>query len=221
MLDESEHLEMIEGSWGFLRTVFSRLNENGANYLLIVAGKLGLFEKIKEIFSPMERFFYPWEIGPLSKSEVKEMISKPFLEVDRTVSKDVLENIFNLSAGFPYVTQVIGFHLYESEETRIDMKIFNEKWPEITDRLEVQLFKSRYEVASPREREVLRKMSDSPSSNHNAQDLSKKMTISNRQISSIFGSLVKKNCLMKTSFGNFILFHPLFGEYIKKRYDIK
>ena len=97
------------------------------------------------------------------------------------------------------------------------MKIFNDKWPEIINRLDVQLFKSRYGIASPREREVLRKMADSPSSNHNAQELSKKMTMSNRQISSIFGSLVKKNCLMKTSLGNFILFHPLFGEYIKKR----
>ena len=221
MLDEAEHLEMIEGSWSFLRTVFSRLNENGANYLLIVAGKLGLFEKIKEIFSPMERFFYPWEIGPLSKSEVEEMMSKPFFEVDGTVSKDVLEKIYTLSAGSPFVIQVIGFHLYESGENQIDMMKFNEKWPEIIDRLEVQLFKSRYGVASPREREVLRKMADSPSSNHNAQDLSIKMTMTNKHISTNFGSLVKKNCLMKTSLGNFKLFHPLFGEYIKKRYSAK
>ena len=115
--------------------------------------------------------------------------------------------------------QVIGFNLFDSDSNKIDMKLFDEKWDEILDRLEVQLFKSRYDAASPRERELLRQMSESPSLAYNALELKKIMSMSNKQISFTFGQLVKKNCALKISLGNFRLFHPLFGEYVKKRYD--
>jgi hypothetical protein len=57
LLDEAEHLQEIKGAWGFLRSVFTRVSEQGWRYMLVVSGKLGLFRSIKGIFSPMERFF--------------------------------------------------------------------------------------------------------------------------------------------------------------------
>jgi len=215
MLDEAEHLEQIDGSWSFIRTVFSRLSENGANYLVIVAGKLGLFNKISEIFSPMERFFYPTVIGQLSKEEVR-IISRPFREIGGSIAGNVADKVYNLSSGFPFVVQVMGDHLFESGEKNVDMRFFNSKWPEMQDRLEVQLFKSRYENASPREREVLHEMAKNPSTSHCAKDLGSRLSMKNNQVSYIFGQLIKKNSLMKVGLGSFKLFHPLFGEYIIK-----
>src|SRR5208337_518286 len=77
MLDEAEHLQNIDGAGGFIRSVFTRLLENNHHYLVIISGKLGLFSNIKEIFSPMERFFFPREISLLSQEETIEAIEKP------------------------------------------------------------------------------------------------------------------------------------------------
>lgn len=216
MLDEAEHLEGIEGSWSFLRTVFSRLTENGLNYLLIVAGKLGLFSKIKEIFSPMERFFYPFELGPLSMDEVKEAITKPFKKIGRTVTQEVIDSIFKFSIGYPFIVQVFGFHLFNTGNSLIDKSTLEENLPNIMDRLDAQIFKSRYDSASPQELKILRKIADEPYNSHNAKNLSKKSPIKSKQISAILINLVKKNCLNKIKHGEYVIFHPLFAEYVKK-----
>ena len=93
MLDEAEHLQSIDGAWGFIRSVFTRLLEKKHNYLIVVSGKLNLFKNIKEIFSPMERFFFPKEIGNLNKEETIEAIEKPLTENNVSISNEV-KNLF-------------------------------------------------------------------------------------------------------------------------------
>lgn len=72
LIDEAERLEPVDGSWGFLRSVFTRTAEEDTGYMLVVSGKLGLFKEIKEPFSPMDRFFTPIEVMPMKLEEVRE-----------------------------------------------------------------------------------------------------------------------------------------------------
>lgn len=217
MLDEAEHLEKIDGSWSFIRSVFSRLTENDINYLIIVAGKLGLFSKIKEIFLPMERFFYPWELEPLTKKEVEDALIIPFHKYEKNLTQEVTDVIYELSQGFPFIVQVFGFHLFGSDHVLITKKILDEQLQDIMNRLDVQVFKTRYESAGPQELIILKVISEDPLKKHTAKELNKITKIKSNRITNILISLVMKSCLKKTGYGEYMIFHPLFAEYVKRR----
>ena len=77
MLDEAEQLEHIRGSLQYLRNTFSRLAEEKCGYMLLLSGKLSLFQRLKEIHSPLARFFNPVSLSTLSSEESREAIDKP------------------------------------------------------------------------------------------------------------------------------------------------
>jgi len=79
MLDEAEQLEHIEGSLQFLRNTFSRIAEEKMNFMLLLSGKLSLFRKIKELHSPLARFFNPISLSELNLEESIEAIEKPLI----------------------------------------------------------------------------------------------------------------------------------------------
>src|SRR5208337_5026285 len=156
--DEAEHLQNIDGAGGFIRSVFTRLLENNHHYLVIISGKLGLFSNIKEIFSPMERFFFPREISLLSQEETIEAIEKPMTENQREIVEQVKKQLVEYTDGHPFIIQVFGFYLFESGKRKIDEDLFQKELPKIQKRLEIQVFKDRFDAASPKERLILKFM---------------------------------------------------------------
>jgi len=216
MLDEAEHLQNIEGAWGFIRSVFTRLLENGYHFCIIVSGKLGLFKNIKEIFSPMERFFFPKEIDLLIPQETIEAIEKPMSSEGITVTDEVKKMLVEYTDGHPFIVQVFGFYLFESGKSKIDKKAFEEQLSIILDRLKAQVFKDRFDSASPDERRILEILSNSRKKVFKVADilpfLKKKNVPYTRNL---LERLVKKDCLRKVGPGQYALFHRLFGLYVK------
>jgi AAA+ ATPase superfamily predicted ATPase len=109
LIDEAEYLQSITGAWSFLRSVFTRVSEQDAGYMLVVSGKLGLFRGIKEIFSPIERFFTPLEIMPMSEEEVGETLQKPLKQsLKARIDVNAIGRIVQYSGGHPYIVQTLA-----------------------------------------------------------------------------------------------------------------
>jgi len=212
MLDEAEHLQSIDGAWGFIRSVFTRLLEKKHNYLIVVSGKLNLFKNIKEIFSPMERFFFPKEIGNLNKEETIEAIEKPLTENNVSISNEVKNLFAEFTDGHPFVIQVFGYYLFELGEKTIDLGLFNEELPRILDRLRVQVFQDRYYSASPSEKKILDYMANSTKTVFRPTEIKKHFNFKNPR--TLMSRLVKKDCLRKKGVGKYMLYHKLFKSYI-------
>lgn len=216
LLDEAEHLRAIDGGWSFLRSVFTRVGEQGGRYMLVVSGRLGLFAGIKEKFSPIARFLVPVYLKPMTAEEVKEVLEKPLLSFNRQITKDGVERVSELSAGHPYVVQVFGFYLFEDGATKIDADTVQRILPRVSSRLSGQLFEDRFDAASGAEKRVLLSMAEirSPVS---PKDVSKRTGMSEQDTPQIIRRLVGKDCLRKVERGKYVLFNPLFGDYVKGR----
>lgn len=213
MLDEAEHLQNIEGAWGFLRSVFTRLVENDHHFFVIVSGKLGLFKDIKEIFSPMERFFFPKGISVFNSEETSEAIEKPMTENHVSIVDEVKGSIAEYTDGHPFIIQVFGFYLFELREKKIDSEIFQRELPNILERLKVQVFQDRYYSASPKEKMVLDFMASSEESVFRPVEIGNSLKIENPSQS--MHRLVEKDCLRKIGYGEYTLFHKLFKQFIR------
>lgn len=216
LLDEAEHLRAIEGGWSFLRSVFTRVGEQGGRYMLVVSGRLGLFAGIKEKFSPIERFLVPVDLKPMSADEVKEVLEKPLLSFSRKITKDGVERVSELSAGHPYVAQVFGFYLFEDGATKIDANTVQKVLPRVGARLSGQLFKDRFDSASNAEKRVLLSMAETHSP-VSPKDVSKRTGMSAKDTPQIVSRLVGKGCLRKVERGRYVLFNPMFGDYVMGR----
>jgi len=218
LLDEAEHLQEIKGAWGFLRSVFTRVSEQGGRYMLVVSGKLGLFKGIKEIFSPMERFFTPLEVKPMMLEEIKEVLEKPLAPLSRRIDGESVRRIAQLSAGNPYVVQTFGFYLFEEGTASIERKTIEKVLPRVMTRLSSQLFRDRFEESSELERRVLLTMSTMPSST-SPKGLTKESRMSPKVLPQLLRRLVDKGCVRKVERGRYSLFNPLFGDYVKIRME--
>jgi Cdc6-like AAA superfamily ATPase len=147
MIDEAEQLASITGSLEFLRNTFSRLGERNANYCVVISGKLGLFQTVSEVFSPLERFFSPISLNPFTKEEVVEAIEKALEGEPMKFSGEVIDRINNESEGQPYVVQIFGYWLYEAAEqkeiAKVDLKVFEDAREKVYSVLQMQLFQRR------------------------------------------------------------------------------
>jgi hypothetical protein len=213
MLDEAEHIQNIKGAWGFIRSVFTRLLENDYHFYIIVCGKLGLFRNIKEIFSPMERFFFPRKISLLKANETIEAIEKPMKNNGISITEEVKKSLVEYTDGHPFIIQVFGFYLFELGERIIDAKLFQKELPNIFERLKIQVFSDRYNSASPQELKILNFMALSEVNVFKPAEIQKSLKIKN--VKNLLRRLVKKDCLRKVGRGEYTVFHKLFKLYIR------
>ena len=224
LLDEAEHLQNIQGSWSFLRSALTRVSEEDAGYMLVVSGKLTLFRGIKEIFSPVERFFTPLEVMPMTMSEVREALEKPLEQsLALRIDSKAIESVFRYSGGHPYIVQTFGLYTFEETMKKgvkaIDSKSIVEVLPRVMTRLSSQIFRDRFDKTSTLERKVLLSICDLGETTDNAEFSPQQINLNGGKYSIrvVLGRLVEKDCLIKRERGRYSLFTPLFSEYVKAR----
>ena len=213
MLDEAEHIQSIKGAWGFIRSVFTRLSENDHHFLVVVSGKLSLFKEIKEIFSPMERFFYPRELGLLSAEETIEAIEKPLAGMGIKITKEVKNHVVDYTDGHPFIIQVFGNYLAQIGQKTIDLELFKAELPKILERLKIQVFRDRYNSASDKEKKIPNFMASSQ------KDMFQPIEIINglkmKKVYEELRRLLQKDCLKKVERSKYTFFHKLFKTYLQ------
>lgn len=217
MLDEAEHLDRIDGSLPFLRNIFSRLSEDQASFMLILSGKLNLFRRIKELHSPLARFFNPISLSEFSPEESLEAIEKPLRVAGYRITPEVKELIAKTSEGHPYIIQVFGFYLCEKAPERvIDRRVYDAALPVIMTGLTKQLFEDAYTTASPQEQRVLQAMAREGQATLDFSVIVKGSRLPANKVAYLLNRLHEKDCIRKVARGQYRLFHSLFKEYLKQ-----
>ncbi|MDP2789118.1 MAG: hypothetical protein Q8O46_03665, partial [bacterium] len=216
MLDEAEQLEHIEGCLQFFRNTFSRIAEEKMNFMLLLSGKLSLFRKIKEIHSPLARFFNPVSLSELNSEESIEAIEKPLSSSNFKFTDEVKNKIVESSQGHPYIIQLFGFYLCEKATSQIiNGNTYKASFPMIMDSLSKQLFEDYYHTSSPLEQKILRAIAEEKESVLDFSLIVKKVTQPPNKVSNLLNRLCEKDCLKKVSRGHYRLFHNLFREYLR------
>lgn len=213
MLDEAEHLEPVTGSLHYLRNVFLRLSESRCGYMLVLSGKIGLFRQIKELHSPLARFFTPITLGPLEPEEAKDAIRKPLMDNGIRVDAKVFEEILKDSEGHPYVIQVIGYVLYESGKKSITPDDYDALRHAFMKHLADQMFADMLDASSAEERRILITLAKKRGA-VSLKEIAKAAGKKPSHVGSLLTRLVERNCIKRVGRGKYTLFHTLFGEYV-------
>jgi len=192
-----------------MRSVFQSLALRDVNFMLCITGPTALFVKIRTLAEPFARFFDKYELKSFSLDETKEAITLPLNveKIDVKMDEKVIEKIYELSKGHPYFIHFIMRDVLDTGSNKITFEDFEKLYPKIFLHMGKSKFSSDLEIASDKEKEMLFKIASAYES-VSFSDLGK-------QYRSSLYRLEEKGLITKTQRGKYLLYHPLFREYLR------
>jgi hypothetical protein len=176
-----------------------------------------------------ERLFHYQRIDRLDRTAADRALSAPAKEEDAEFTPEALEAMFAATGGYPYFIQAYGKEVWElaprSPVTADDVAVAA---PAAQNELAVGFFGSRYDRATPGEREYLRAMADA--AEQHPDDGSAADSVPTAAVAALLGrtpqslspardTLMKKGLIYSGERGRIAFTVPHFGRYLREHHD--
>jgi hypothetical protein len=175
-----------------------------------------------------ERLFRYQRIDRLGREEADRALTAPALDEDAAYAEDALAAMYAATGGYPYFIQAYGKVVWDlaprSPITAEDVAVAA---PEAEGELAVGFFGSRYERATPGEREYLRAMADAAVAiaEQGEEALDEIQSVPTSEVAAALGkkpqslspardSLLKKGLIYSGERGRIAFTVPHFGRYL-------
>ena len=122
VFDEFQEIENLEIE-NKLRSIIQN-HSNKVSYIFLGSKK----SIIQAIFSDIKRPFYKSVkhliLNPINKEEWNKCIKEDFKKTNKIIDDVFIDNIFNITKGFPYYTQEICYEIWELTDKKVNEEIF-------------------------------------------------------------------------------------------------
>ncbi|WP_344310720.1 ATP-binding protein [Fodinicola feengrottensis] len=219
-IDEMQDLSTVDVS--ALCAACHELSQNGAPLVVVGAGLPHLPSVLSASKSYSERLFRYVRIDRLDRTAADHALIAPAKREDASWTDEALDAMHEISGGYPYFVQAYGKaawdHAPASPITAEDVSVAA---PEADAELAVGFFGSRYERATPAEREYLRTMATV--GEHTAgeavptADLATSLGRKPSSLSPARDGLIKKGLIYSAERGSIAFTVPHFGRWLRSR----
>jgi hypothetical protein len=194
------------------------LSQSGAPLVVVGAGLPHLPAVLSASKSYSERLFRYVRIDRLDRSDADHAVVTPIEREEAGITSDALDTLFSVSGGYPYFVQAYGKAAWDaavrSEIAEEDVRLAA---PEAEQELAVGFFGSRYERATPAEREYLRAMAELAGGRDEPTPTARVAEYLERRASSLSparDALIKKGLVYSGERGQIAFTVPHFGRYL-------
>ncbi len=216
LIDEMQDLRPDDVS--ALCAACHELSQSRAPLVVVGAGLPHLPSVLSASKSYSERLFRYVRIDKLERAEADRALSVPAAFEDAKFDDEALDALYVASGGYPYFVQAYGKAAWDAAPTSpITLQDVTVAAPDAAAELAVGFFGSRYERATPGEREYLRAMAeladgrDEPVGTATvAEHLARKPS----SLSPARDSLMKKGLVFSAQRGHIAFTVPHFGRYL-------
>lgn len=204
------------------------LSQSALPVIVVGAGLPHLPAVLSASKSYSERLFRYNRIDRLSREEAVRALQNPAADEDAEWAQDALEAMYAATGGYPYFIQAYGKEVWDlaprSPITAEDVRVAA---PDAEEELAVGFFGSRYERATPGEREYLRAMADLGAQQVEAgQEVDEVGSVATADIAAHLGrkpqslspardALLKKGLIYSGERGRIAFTVPHFGRYLR------
>ena len=205
------------------------LSQSALPVIVVGAGLPHLPAVLSASKSYSERLFRYTRIDRLSREQAERALQLPAEDEDATWSPEALSAMYAATGGYPYFLQAYGKEVWdlapESPITAEDVRVAG---PEAEAELAVGFFGSRYERATPGEREYLRAMADLAAQRvETGEEIDEIESVATADIASHLGrkpqslspardALLKKGLIYSGERGRIAFTVPHFGRYLRE-----
>ncbi|HEU5473045.1 MAG TPA: AAA family ATPase [Actinophytocola sp.] len=194
------------------------LSQSGAPLVVVGAGLPHLPAVLSASKSYSERLFRYVRIDRLDRADADLAVLAPVARENAGITPGALAALFEASGGYPYFIQAYGKAAWDAAPadpiTEEDVAVAA---PEAESELAVGFFGSRYERATPSEREYLRAMAEMTEGKGDSAGTSDIAVYLGRKPSSLSparDSLIKKGLIYSAERGRIAFTVPHFGRYL-------
>ncbi|MEU4801619.1 ATP-binding protein [Actinosynnema sp. NPDC023587] len=199
------------------------LSQSGAPLVVVGAGLPHLPAVLSASKSYSERLFRYVRIDRLSREDADRAVLAPVEREEAGIADEALDALFDASGGYPYFIQAYGKAAWDAAPadpiTPVDVAVAA---PEADVELAVGFFGSRYERATPAEREYLRSMAeltDGKDAGVNTAQVAEHLGRKPSSLSPARDSLIKKGLVYSAERGQIAFTVPHFGRFLLGRED--
>ncbi|MFE9744401.1 AAA family ATPase [Saccharothrix saharensis] len=199
------------------------LSQSGAPLVVVGAGLPHLPAVLSASKSYSERLFRYVRIDRLSREDADRAVLAPVDREEAGIEPEALDALFDASGGYPYFIQAYGKAAWDAAPadpiTATDVAVAA---PEADAELAVGFFGSRYERATPAEREYLRAMAeltDGKDAGVNTAQVAEQLGRKPSSLSPARDSLIKKGLVYSAERGQIAFTVPHFGRFLLGRED--
>jgi hypothetical protein len=223
-VDEMQDLGSADVS--ALCTACHEISQTGLPFVVIGAGLPHLPAVLSASKSYSERLFRYARIDRLDRPAADRALRAPAIDEDADWSDEALTEMYAATAGYPYFVQAYGKAAWDvaprAPVTADDVRVAA---PEAEAELAVGFFGSRYERATPAEREYLRAMADLGAADDAAEP---DIALSTAAVADLLGrkpqslspardGLIKKGLIYSGERGRIAFTVPHFGRYLRRQ----
>ena len=218
-LDEMQDLGPADVS--ALCAACHEISQSGLPVIVVGAGLPHLPAVLSASKSYSERLFAYQRIDRLSRDAADRALAAPAAEEDAEFTPEGLEAMYAATGGYPYFIQAYGKTVWDlaprSPITADDVAVAA---PEAERELAVGFFGSRYERATPAERDYLRAMADADSGEDPVgavatADVAAVLGKKPQSLSPARDALLKKGLIYSGERGRIAFTVPHFGRYLR------
>lgn len=221
LIDEMQDLRPDDVS--ALCAACHELSQSGAPLVVVGAGLPHLPTLLSASKSYSERLFRYVRIDRLDRPEADRAVLAPVERESASIEPAALDALATVSGGYPYFIQAYAKAAWDAAPTDpITAEDVTVAAPEAEAELAVGFFGSRYERATPAEREYLRAMAELTEGRDEGAGSSDVAVYLGRKPSSLSparDSLIKKGLVYSAERGQIAFTVPHFGRFLLTRED--
>jgi len=206
------------------------VSQSGLPVIVVGAGLPHLPAVLSASKSYSERLFSYQRIDRLTRAEADRALSAPAAEEDAAYDDGALAAMYAATGGYPYFIQAYGKTVWDlaprSPITVADVEVGA---PQAERELAVGFFGSRYERATPGERDYLRAMADAAADDPDHPDADDPVgAVATAEVAAVLGkkpqslspardALLKKGLIYSGERGRIAFTVPHFGRYLRSQ----
>ncbi len=215
LIDEIQYFSSSELS--ALIMAMHKMQQRQLPLVLIGAGLPILPGLAGESKSYAERLFNFPDIGPLPEPDAAKALKDPIEAAGEAIEQDALHEIFRLTKGYPYFLQEWGYQAWNhATASPISLQDVQTTTELVTQRLDENFFRVRFDRLTPREKQYLRTMAELGAGPHRTSDIADTMGVKITTLGPVRASLIKKGMVYSPSHGAMACTVPLFDEFMRR-----
>jgi AAA ATPase domain len=213
LLDEIQYLSEKELS--ALIMAMHKMQQLQLPIVLLGAGLPILTRLAGESKSYAERLFEFPAIGPLNPADASKALQDPVMRVGIKFTKEAIDEVVNLTYGYPYFIQEWGYQAWNHAEiSPISLVDVRKATATVIKRLDENFFRVRFDRLTPREKEYLRAMAHLGPGAHRSSDIADVLEVKPNSLGPMRAKLINKGMIYSPAYGDMAFTVPLFDEFM-------
>lgn len=194
-----------------------RIRQQRLPLVLIGAGLPVLPGLAGEPKSYAERVFSFPDIGALSEADATRALREPAQAQGVSFNANTLREIYHLTHGYPYFLQEWGYQAWNfAEKSPITLRTVHATTTTVTQRLDKNFFRVRFDRLPPSEKNFLRAMAELGSGPHRTGDVAAALNVRITNLGPVRARLIRKGMIYSPAYGDMAFTVPLFDEFMKR-----